>query len=232
VTVEAITFDGDGTLWDFETAMRRALEWAAQRFRCAGADSVTAGWLSDVRDEVASRVEYRTASMETIRYASFIEAIRRRAPDRLDLAEDIYSHYMTDRFGSLDLYPEVREVLAELGVTYRLALVTNGNTRPERLGLERLLPVSVVAADQGVRKPDPAIYRLAADRLGVPINSCLHVGDDPWEDVVAAREAGMSAVWMLRTGAEWPEAFGATPPIIRSLSELPALITAQSGKGS
>jgi putative hydrolase of the HAD superfamily len=56
-----------------------------------------------------------------------------------------------------------------------------------RLGLH--LPV-VTSADAGAPKPDPAIFRLALDRLGVAPERALHVGDSP-EDEAGARGAGL-----------------------------------------
>jgi putative hydrolase of the HAD superfamily len=46
----------------------------------------------------------------------------------------------------------------------------------------------------GVAKPDPAIYRLAAERVGLPPEACLFV-DDYEPNVAAAREVGMAAVF-------------------------------------
>jgi HAD superfamily hydrolase (TIGR01509 family) len=56
-----------------------------------------------------------------------------------------------------------------------------------RLGLR--LPV-VTSAEAGASKPDPAIFRLALERLGVEPGRALHVGDSP-EDEEGARAAGM-----------------------------------------
>ncbi len=44
-----------------------------------------------------------------------------------------------------------------------------------------------------MRKPDPAIYELTVERLGVPATACLFV-DDLERNCDAAREAGMHAV--------------------------------------
>jgi len=55
------------------------------------------------------------------------------------------------------------------------------------LGID--LPV-VTSAEAGVAKPDPAIFRLALERLGVSAGRTLHVGDSP-EDEEGARGAGM-----------------------------------------
>ena len=50
----------------------------------------------------------------------------------------------------------------------------------------------------GVAKPDPRIYRIAAERLGVEPGECLFVDDQP-PFVEGARAAGMDAV---RLGGE------------------------------
>ena len=56
-----------------------------------------------------------------------------------------------------------------------------------------LLDVRVVSGDVRLRKPDPAIYRMAADELGLPLAACAFV-DDLEPNVDAARELGMLAV--------------------------------------
>ena len=63
-------------------------------------------------------------------------------------------------------------------------------------------------------KPDPRIYRLAAERLGVEPRDCLYVGDGIGRELPGAAEVGMTAV-MIRTpddprhrlhmeAADWP----------------------------
>jgi putative hydrolase of the HAD superfamily len=59
--------------------------------------------------------------------------------------------------------------------------------------LEHLLDVRVVSGDVGLRKPDPAIYRLVSDQLGLPLDQCAFV-DDLQPNIDAARELGMYAV--------------------------------------
>ena len=50
----------------------------------------------------------------------------------------------------------------------------------------------------GAAKPDPRIFREAARVLGVEPAACLHIGDDLALDVQGAREAGLSALWLVR----------------------------------
>lgn len=56
----------------------------------------------------------------------------------------------------------------------------------------------VFSCDVGLAKPDPAIYRLAATRLGVEPAECLFVGDGGSDELVGARAAGMTPVLLTR----------------------------------
>jgi 2-haloalkanoic acid dehalogenase type II len=226
--ITAVTFDGDGTLWDFEAAMRAALEHAAATLRAAGlrregGEEVTADWLKQVRDEVAARPEMSRASMEAIRRESFHDAVGRDA-GRAELADAVYERYMDDRFALLELFPDVHDTLGRLRGHVRLALVTNGNTHPTRVGLGELFDDVVIAFECGYQKPDPRIYDLVARRLGVAPAGCAHVGDHPTEDVEAARAAGMTGVWINRLGAAWPSSVPPPDLEIHDLAGLAALV--------
>lgn len=223
--VAAVSFDGDGTLWDFEAAMWGALERSASALTDAGlgreGGPVDAEWLAAVRDEVAAEPRFEGASMEAIRLASFEEAVRRCDPGRLALARPVYARYMEDRFADLRPYDDVAEALAALGERFQLMLVTNGNTHPRRVRLERSFDEVVIAFECGIHKPDPGIYALALEGLGVEAAACVHVGDDPVEDVESARRAGMRPVWINRAGASWP---ASVSPAEAEIGDLRALL--------
>jgi HAD superfamily hydrolase (TIGR01509 family) len=71
-----------------------------------------------------------------------------------------------------------------------LAVVSNWDeTLPERMGAFDVDAV-VSSAEAGAPKPDPAVFRLALERLGVGPERALHVGDSP-ADEQGARAAGM-----------------------------------------
>jgi len=100
--------------------------------------------------------------------------------------------------------PGARELLAYLsraGVPW--AIATSGRSesaRPtlETLGLDPKVPV--VTRDMvGHAKPDPDLFLAAAERLGVPIDEAVVVGDSVW-DLLAARRARALGVGLLSGG--------------------------------
>jgi putative hydrolase of the HAD superfamily len=56
--------------------------------------------------------------------------------------------------------------------------------------------VVVLSADHGIRKPDPAIFELTLDRLGVPATSCVFA-DDTEANLLPAHEMGMTVIHAL-----------------------------------
>lgn len=118
-------------------------------------------------------------------------------------------------------YPEVPAALARLRAAgARLAVVSNWDISLhdvlERTDLRRLVDAVVISAELGVAKPDPAIFRAALERLGVPADGALHVGDSVEHDVAGARAAGIEAVLVVRDGADAP----AGVRVVASLDEL------------
>ncbi|WP_223190710.1 HAD family hydrolase [Nonomuraea terrae] len=92
---------------------------------------------------------------------------------------------------------EVRALLARAQQYVPLILVTNAMDTLEGhldlLGLTHFADDVVSSHRVGVAKPDPRIYRIAAERAGVAAERCLFVDDRP-ANVEAARALGMTAV--------------------------------------
>ena len=80
----------------------------------------------------------------------------------------------------------------------RLGVVSNFDHRLpgilEGLGLARAFDAVVLPVAAGTAKPDPRIFALALERLGVPAGVAVYVGDDPERDLRAARSAGLHAL--------------------------------------
>jgi len=100
--------------------------------------------------------------------------------------------------------PGAAALIQDLRPHYRLAALSNSNAAHweelARLGMLDAFDLALGSHELGVRKPDPAIYRKALDRLAVPPEAVLFF-DDSAANVDAARSVGMQAVHV-----EGPEA--------------------------
>jgi putative hydrolase of the HAD superfamily len=95
--------------------------------------------------------------------------------------------------------PGARETLA--GVAARgLPMALVSMCAPDTPDLWRASPLSsfvgveVFSCEVGLRKPDPEIYLLASERLGVEAGACLYVGDGAYGEMRGALEVGMTPV--------------------------------------
>jgi putative hydrolase of the HAD superfamily len=86
-------------------------------------------------------------------------------------------------------------VLAARRAGVRTAMLSNswGQDRYDKAQLERLFDAWVISGEVGVRKPDPEIYALAAERIGLPPAECVFVDDLPG-NLKPARALGMATV--------------------------------------
>ena len=123
-----------------------------------------------------------------------------------------------------------RPVLDILRETYPLVLVSNfyGNINTILKDFRIAYFHPVIESDVvGVRKPDPAIYRMGVEATGLPASQVLVVGDSYDKDILPARQAGCRTVWM--KGEEWEQKSvdesvpDAIIPDLPSLLKLPGL---------
>ena len=112
---------------------------------------------------------------------------------------------------------------------YRLGLVSNfyGNvaTLCEEAGLAEILDVILDSALVGMSKPDPEIFQAALERLKLPPEKVISVGDSFERDMIPAREIGMKTIWLKGPNPRIPANAGSVDASISSLSELEVLIS-------
>ena len=89
-----------------------------------------------------------------------------------------------------------------------IGVLTNGGERQtqtllDAAGLAERVAEIVSVEEIEVYKPHPAVYRHAAERLGVEPKNVTLIAAHAW-DVVGAKEAGLDAVWVDRLEREWP----------------------------
>jgi putative hydrolase of the HAD superfamily len=92
----------------------------------------------------------------------------------------------------------VKRARAE-GVKTGLVSNSMGSGRYDRDSFPEMFDAVVISGEVGTHKPEPEIYRMAAERLGLPAEDCVFV-DDLRENCEGAEAVGMTAV--LHRGAE------------------------------
>lgn len=119
-------------------------------------------------------------------------------------------------------------VLRRLSRARRLGVVSNfyGNVDVlcEEAGLAASLDAIVDSARVGIRKPDPGIFQLALDRLGVVAAEAAFVGDSCERDLRPAQGLGMRTVWLKGPAARPPQDAVTPDAVIATLPELEALV--------
>jgi putative hydrolase of the HAD superfamily len=121
--------------------------------------------------------------------------------------------------------PGARETVLDLQASgYRVAVVSNSDgTVAEALsiaGFAGLFELVIDSTDVGISKPDPAIFRLALEQLGVGAGDSWYVGDSHYHDVGGARAAGLAASVLID-----PLDLGPDGELsVKSILELPGLL--------
>ena len=150
-------------------------------------------------------------------------------------------------FAELGVEPDLEQVLAMRRERTRSALVPRPDALPtleelrrrghllgmisvctddvpevwDETPLGREFDATVFSCEVGVSKPDPRIYEIACERLGVEPSECLFVGDGANDELPGADRVGMTALQLRSPGEELTESGQAwTGPSIERLNDV------------
>lgn len=200
--VRAVLFDFDDTLVQSSVADARALDATLAEF----APAFPRGTIEDLRvghEEIL--LDVKRVFRDTGAWAYPPERFARLAaafgtPE--SLAEAMGARYFVARVESIRPFAGALEAVAELRARgFRVGVVTNAPARTQRAAIEAsgfapLLDAVAIAGEEGVRKPDVRLFALALDRLGVPAEGSVVVGDSFGMDMVPARKLGAGCVFV------------------------------------
>ena len=199
--IKAVIFDVDGTLFDRDLAQKMAIEGIIGKFphvfNVFEVEPVVAAFLESDRLSVADfEAGMPSDSLRDKRTRTFLQLLGVKE----DYANAITETYVRD-------YPKINSPIAgsvplvkELRARFRLGVISNGlpdvqYRKLETIGLKGVFSCIVLSEEIGIRKPDPRIFRFAADSLQIQPPECLYVGDSYRDDVIGAKTAGMRACW-------------------------------------
>lgn len=219
--IRALSFDLDDTLWPIAPVIERAEAELDAWLRAHCPDvgpACSSAALRHARIRLAAERPELAHDHAALRRLTLAHAL---APHGYgaDLVERAYAIFDAARH-EVELFADARAALERCAARYPLAAVTNGTADVARLGLAGLFAAHVNAIHAGAPKPAPAIFRRAAEALGVPCAAIVHIGDDPIGDVAGARACGMRTIWLNRFARGWPLADLAPDLEIATLADL------------
>jgi len=202
--VKAIFFDAGGTLIEVRGGVGKVYSDIAGHY---GAQLDPAKLNADFRSAFARQP--KTLAPGSARQW-WLEVVRQAVggslpTDKLQpYFEELYEFFRSSR--AWLVYPEVSPTLSELkDHGFRLGIISNFDSRLRdvlvNLGIGSFFEQVTLSWETGVAKPDPKIFALALDRMGLSGSEALHLGDSIEDDIKAAQQAGLRAVLVDRKRA-------------------------------
>lgn len=218
--IQACVFDAYGTLFDVHSAAARCRDALG-----AKADPLSDTWRQKqlqytwLRSLMGAHVDFWQVTGDALDYAMAA----------VELDDPAMRKRLMDLYLELDAYPEVPAVLQRLKAG-GLATAVLSNGAPKMLdaavrsaGLDDRLDHVLSIEDVGIYKPDPRVYQLAADRLGVKPAQICFMSSNAW-DAFGASHFGFRVAWVNRFGQP-PERLPGRPDAeIADLDALPPLL--------
>lgn len=191
-TIEAVLFDYGGVLTELPGPSMRLLAESAGADPAEFFEFFFGAYAADAGDHPLHKVERGEMTLRELDDWGRSEGLRRGWTVNLaDLVEVV---------ARMPVRPRMVSYVSELRERgFRTALVTNtarefSDSWRSKLDTDDLFNVVVASCDVNVRKPDPAIYELALDRLGsVPPERAVFI-DDMAGNLDGARSVGMHTV--------------------------------------
>ncbi len=203
--IQAVSFDGDGTLWDFEKVMRQSLYHVLQDLEQV--DPKAAAMLDtykmiEIRNRVAKELKGKVVNLEAVRLEAFQRTLKEIGRPNDSLASRLNTVYLKHRFEDIELFEDVLSTLEALQGKYTIGLLSNGNNYPDRCGLEGVFQFAVFSQDYGVEKPDPKLFQIAMEKASCSKEQLFHIGDSLTDDIVGGMNTGIKCAWLNRNNAE------------------------------
>jgi putative hydrolase of the HAD superfamily len=157
-----------------------------------------------------------------------VEGMGGTGPNLHACAQEIYREWAgCEHF---ELYDDVPDVLRELSAAgLRIGLISNSHrclaSFQSHFELQGLISATVSSSEHGFLKPHPSIFAAALQLVDVRPGEAVMVGDSLRHDVEGAMRVGMHGILLHRCETHPARAEELGVPVIRSLRDLPALLS-------
>ncbi|MDN4495253.1 HAD family hydrolase [Ureibacillus aquaedulcis] len=215
--IKAVIFDLDGTLLDRDTSVRKFIEDQYNRL---------IEWLDHIpKEQYISRfieLDCRGYVWKDQVYRQIVAEFKINEVSWEMLLQDYVSEFYKCCIPFSNLAGMLESLKAR---SIRMGMITNGKGQFQldnirALGIEQYFETILISEWEGMKKPNPEIFRKALSHMDVAPNESLFVGDHPENDIKAAKNVGMVGVW--KKDFQWDHV--EADFTIDDLSELPVII--------
>ncbi len=194
---EVLTFDCYGTLIDWEAGIFSVLK----PILASHGKSISDVQLLELYGEFEATAE----SGEYRSYRDVLQSVVSNLGKRLAFTPSLDElHSLAASIPHWQPWPDTVAALHRLKNRYRLAIISNIDDDLFQSSRRRLqVPFEPVITAEQARcyKPSLGIFKLALERVGVPPNRVLHIGQSIYHDVLPAQSVGLVTVWVNRPSA-------------------------------
>ncbi|MDP6447345.1 MAG: haloacid dehalogenase type II [Pirellulaceae bacterium] len=198
--IRALTFDLFGTVLDLAGSLTPAIEpWLRERQSNVAAAAFWAQW------RARQRIEQYQDTIMMLGHSGYLRTARRALVyvSRLhgvDASDESIDELMKS-WWQLSPFPEVTDALEKMSGRYQLVALSNGNADFLRHLVDNRIRwpfADVISVDvMGAFKPHPAVYRRAAQMIGVRPHECMMISANSF-DVAGAKACGYSGAFVNR----------------------------------
>ena len=199
--ISTLSFDADGTLWDHDGAMYKAMRFTLDELYRHLPDlsgAMTVDQMIATRLEIGYEFQGSDFGLDDLRAIAIRRSLEKIGVNDLGLASYLTATYQKRRLETMALFSDTNSTLNALAHKFSLGIITNGTTDPEWMGLQGLFKFVVMAEEHGVQKPDIRIFEIALDQARCDPREIIHIGDSLEDDVKGANGAGITSVWLNR----------------------------------
>lgn len=220
--VKAIYFDLDDTLCAYWDACKQGLRETFAAVAVAGFSPAQVGdaWATAFREFCPHLRDLGFYEKYLVEGGHTRLEQMRRTLDLLGITDEalalrLANTYLVRRHDALKLFPDALSVLGTLRERYPLGLITNGPADVQReeirlLELESHFSFVFIEGELGFGKPEPEVFRQAAEAAGCEPIELLFVGNSYKHDIAPAIAAGWKTAWIRRDSDVPPSASGVT----------------------
>lgn len=197
---KAVIFDLDGTLLNRDESVKHFIEQQYERLN---------KWVGHIPKE---RYITRFIELDQRGYV-WKDQVFQQLVDEFSITgitwELILQDYIREFKNHCVPFPNLHRLLGELrDQNITLGMITNGKGQFQMdninaLGIQKYFQAILISEWEGIKKPNPQIFKRILEQLNVSAKDSIFIGDHPENDVLAAQNVGMKAIW--KKDAQWKD---------------------------